>query len=60
MDQGFSANAYETQAQTCAINNNISSSVQSIKDTATVNTNSILAKLDQMQNSALQDRINEL
>lgn len=60
MDQGFSSNAYETQAQTCAINNNISSSVQSIKDTATVNTNSILAKLDQMQNSALQDRINEL
>lgn len=60
MDQGFSANAYETQAQTCAINNNISSSVQSIKDTATVNTNAILAKLDQMQNSALQDRINEL
>ena len=60
MDQGFSANAYETQAQTCAINNNISSSVQSIKDTATVNTNSILAKLDQMQSSALQDRINEL
>lgn len=60
MDQGFSANAYETQAQTCAINNNISSSVQSIKDTATINTNSILAKLDQMQNSALQDRINEL
>ena len=42
------------------INNNISSSVQSIKDTATVNTNAILAKLDQMQNSALQDRINEL
>lgn len=60
MDQGFSANAYETQAQTCAINNNISSSVQSIKDTATVNTNAILAKLDQMQNSALYDRINEL
>ena len=44
MDQGFSANAYETQAQTCAINNNISSSVQSIKDTATVNTNAILGK----------------
>lgn len=60
MDQGFSANAYETQAQTCAINNNISNSVQSIKDTATVNTNSILAKLDQMQTSALHDRINEL
>lgn len=51
--QGFSATSYETAQQTCSLQN-------TIKDSGTANTNAILAKLDQMENAATQDKINAL
>lgn len=60
LERGFSSNAYETQAQTCSINQNIGNQTQSLKDTATANTNAILSKIDQLQTNAFQDKISEL
>ena len=53
VEKGFSNTNYETQAQTCALQN-------TIRDTGTVNTNAIIAKLDAMQNQALLDKIDAL
>lgn len=53
VERGFCDTAYETQAQTCAIQN-------AIRDYGTANTNAIVAKLDQMQTTALQDKIDAL
>lgn len=53
VERGFCDTAYATQAQTCALQN-------TIKDTSTINTNSIIAKLDAMQNQALLDKIDTL
>jgi hypothetical protein len=41
VEKGFSNTNYETQAQTCSLQN-------TIRDTGTTNTNAIIAKLDAM------------
>ena len=53
VEKGFSNSNYETQAQTCALQN-------TIRDSGTANTNAIIAKLDAMQNQALLDKIDAL
>lgn len=53
VEKGFSNSNYETQAQTCALQN-------TIRDAGTANTNAIIAKLDAMQNQALIDKIDAL
>ena len=53
VEKGFSNANYETQAQTCALQN-------TIRDAGTANTNAIIAKLDAMQNQALLDKIDAL
>ena len=53
VEKGFSTTNYETQAQTCALQN-------TIRDAGTANTNAIIAKLDAMQNQALLDKIDSL
>ena len=53
VEKGFSNTNYETQAQTCSLQN-------TIRDTGTTNTNAIIAKLDAMQNQALLDKIDAL
>lgn len=53
VEKGFANTNYETQAQTCALQN-------TIRDAGTTNTNAIIAKLDAMQNQALLDKIDAL
>lgn len=53
VEKGFSDTSYQTQAQTCALQN-------TIRDVNTSNTNAILAKLDAMQNQNLLDKIDAL
>lgn len=53
MEKGFANDAFQTQSQTCSLQN-------TIKDTSTITTNAILAKLDSMQNQALLDKIDAL
>lgn len=53
VEKGFSNSNYETQAQTCALQN-------TIRDAGTANTNAIIAKLDAMQNQQLLDKIDAL
>ena len=53
VEKGFSNTNYETQAQTCALQN-------TIRDAGTTNTNAIIAKLDAMQNQSLLDKIDAL
>ena len=53
VEKGFSDNSYQTQAQTCALQN-------TIRDINTTNTNAILAKLDAMQTQSLLDKIDSL
>lgn len=53
VEKGFSDTNYQTQAQTCALQN-------TIRDAGTANTNAIIAKLDAMQNQALLDKIDAL
>ena len=53
VEKGFSDSSYQTQAQTSALQG-------TIRDTGTVNTNAIIAKLDAMQNQALLDKIDAL
>ena len=53
VEKGFANTNYETQAQTCALQN-------TIRDAGTTNTNAILAKLDAMQNQNLLDKIDAL
>lgn len=53
VEKGFSNSNYETQAQTCALQN-------TIRDAGTTNTNQIIAKLDAIQNQALLDKIDAL
>lgn len=56
-ERGFSSVSYETQAQTCSINQNMANGVQTLKDTGNANTQAIIAKLDAMENAAMQDKI---
>jgi len=53
VEKGFSDSNYQTQAQTCSLQN-------TIRDAGTANTNAIIAKLDAMQNQALLDKIDAL
>ena len=53
IQNGFRDTNYATQQQTCSLQN-------TIKDTTTINTNAILAKLDSISNTALQDKIQAL
>ena len=53
VEKGFANTNYETQAQTCALQN-------TIRDAGTTNTNAIIAKLDAMQNQNLLDKIDAL
>lgn len=53
VEKGFANTNYETQAQTCALQN-------TIRDAGTANTNAIIAKLDAMQNQQLLDKIDAL
>ena len=53
VEKGFANTNYETQAQTCALQN-------TIRDAGTTNTNAIIAKLDAMQNQSLLDKIDAL
>lgn len=53
VEKGFSDTNYQTQAQTCALQN-------TIRDAGTANTNAILAKLDAIQNQTLLDKIDQL
>lgn len=53
VEKGFANTNYETQAQTCALQN-------TIRDAGTTNTNAIIAKLDAMQNQQLLDKIDAL
>ena len=53
VEKGFSDTNYQTQAQTCSLQN-------TIRDAGTTNTNTIIAKLDAIQNQALLDKIDQL
>lgn len=53
MQRGFTTSDFQTQTQTCALQN-------TIRDTSTNSTNSILAKLDAIQNQNLLDKIDAL
>lgn len=53
IQNGFRDTNYATQQQTCSLQN-------TIKDTTTINTNAILAKLDALSTTALQDKIQAL
>lgn len=53
IQNGFRDTNYATQQQTCSLQN-------TIKDTTTINTNAILAKLDALNTTALQDKIEAL
>lgn len=53
VERGFSDSSYATQAQTCALSN-------TIKDTSSASTASIIAKLDAIQNQNLLDKIDAL
>ena len=53
IQNGFRDTNYATQQQTCSLQN-------TIKDTTTINTNAILAKLDSISTTALQDKIQAL
>lgn len=53
IQNGFRDTNYATQQQTCSLQN-------TIKDTTTINTNAILAKLDALSTASLQDKIEAL
>lgn len=53
IQNGFRDTNYATQSQTCTLQN-------TIKDTSTINTQAILAKLDAINTQALQDKIESL
>lgn len=53
VEKGFADSNYQTQAQTCSLQN-------TIRDAGTANTNAIIAKLDAIQNQALLDKIDQL
>lgn len=53
LERGFSTIAYETQRQTCDLQN-------TIRETSQNGTTAIISKLDQMQTAALQDKIDAL
>lgn len=58
--QGFCDTAYAFRDQTCQLGSAIQDSTQTLKDAGTVQTNSILSKLTEMQNDAKQAKIDSL
>lgn len=58
--QGFCDTAYAFRDQTCQLGSAIQNSTQTLKDAGTVQTNSILSKLTEMQNDAKQAKIDSL
>lgn len=60
IERGFSDTAYAFRDQTCQIGSAIQNSTQTLKDAGTVQTNSILSKLTEMQNDAKQAKIDSL
>lgn len=58
--QGFCDTAYAFRDQTCQLGSAIQGSTQAIKDATTVQTNAILSKLTDMQNDAMQAKIDGL
>lgn len=60
IERGFSDTAYTFRDQTCQISSAIQGSTQALKDAGTIQTNSILSKLTEMQNDAKQAKIDSL
>lgn len=60
IERGFSDTNYAFRDQTCQIGSAIQGSTQALKDAGTVQTNSILSKLTEMQNDAKQAKIDAL
>lgn len=60
IERGFADTAYSFRDQTCQIGSQIQASTQTLKDAGTVQTNSILSKLTEMQNDAMQAKIDSL
>ena len=60
IERGFSDTAYAFRDQTCQIGSAIQGSTQALKDAGTIQTNSILSKLTEMQNDAKQAKIDSL
>lgn len=58
--RGFCDTAYSFRDQTCQLGQAIQGSTQQIKDATTLQTNSILSKLTEMQNDAKQAKIDSL
>lgn len=58
--KGFSDVGYAIADKTCQINQNILAQTQAIKDSSREETNAIIARLDGMEKSALNDRIRSL
>ena len=57
IERGFSDTAYAFRDQTCQIGASIQNSTQQIKDATTAQTNTIIAKLDNMERNGLMDKI---
>lgn len=55
--KGFCDTAYAFRDQTCQLGSAIQGSTQVLKDAGADNTRAIIAKLDQMQTNALQDKL---
>lgn len=60
IERGFADTAYAFRDQTCALSGTVKDSAQSLKDASTLNTNAILSKLTDMQNDAMQAKIDSL
>lgn len=60
LTQGFCDTAYSFRDQTCQLGSAIKDSTQVLKDSNTAQTASIIAKLDAMENAAMQSKIDGL
>lgn len=60
IERGFADTNYAFRDQTCQISSAIQGSTQALKDAGTIQTNSILSKLTEMQNDAKQAKIDAL
>lgn len=57
IERGFSDTAYAFRDQTCKLGSDIQNSTQQIKDATTAQTNTIIAKLDNMERTGLMDKL---
>lgn len=60
IERGFADTAYATRDQTCQLGNMIQNSTRAITDTTTAQTASIIGKLDAMEKTSLQNKIDML